>query len=460
MPRSAAHVATLAISGCALVAAGCGDETAPPLEPTGWHVREGFLRAPDGRTVLLRGANVASAHKSAPYFGFHQPADFARMSQEWGFNAVRLLILWAAIEPERGSYDETYLDEVALRLDWAADAGLWVVLDMHQDLYGEGFGGDGAPRWTCDEARYQAFEPVEPWFLNYLSEHVSACIDGFWNDGDLRGHYIEAWRRVATRFAAHPAVVGFDPMNEPQWGSAAITGFEATTLQPFYEEVVAAVRAEAPDWIAFIEPSGSRNAGLPTGLTTFSFGDVVYAPHSYNAQAEQGAGFDPAHREGLIANVAALAGEAAALGAALWIGEYGGNAAHPGIVDYMDAQYDAIGAVRAGSAYWAYDRDEGYGLLGEEGDEKPLLFEALVRPYPRLVAGELVALDYDENARRFSLSWISSGAEATTEVAVPPRLYPDGGTVTCDGCDVTPHAGGLTLRVAASDTATTLIIAP
>jgi len=70
----------------------------------------------------------------------------------WELNAVRFLVLWAAVEPERGVYDDAYLDQVAERMAWARQAGLVVVLDLHQDVHGEGFGGDGAPRWTCDKA--------------------------------------------------------------------------------------------------------------------------------------------------------------------------------------------------------------------------------------------------------------------------------------------------------------------
>ena len=47
---------------------------------------------------------------------------------------------------------------------------------MHQDVYGEGFGFDGAPRWTCDAARYAAFVPRTPWFLSTLDPNVMACV--------------------------------------------------------------------------------------------------------------------------------------------------------------------------------------------------------------------------------------------------------------------------------------------
>lgn len=147
----------------ALLVAGCGSDEAPEEAAPSWSVQDGFIRAPDGRRAILRGANLAGAHKVAPYFGFHQPSDYVALREHWGMTSIRFLISWAGIEPEKGKYDESYLDGVALRVGWARDAGLTVVLDMHQDVYGEGFatgGGDGAPRWTCDEARYEAFTPV------------------------------------------------------------------------------------------------------------------------------------------------------------------------------------------------------------------------------------------------------------------------------------------------------------
>src|SRR6185503_4615431 len=114
-----------------------------------------------------------------------------RLSTDWGMNSIRFLIIWAAIEPEKGVYDASYLDAVAERMDWARDAGLSVVLDMHQDLYGEGFQGDGAPRWTCDEAHYAAYTPTENWTLNYLDPEMIACFDQFWASSELRDHFAE-----------------------------------------------------------------------------------------------------------------------------------------------------------------------------------------------------------------------------------------------------------------------------
>jgi endoglycosylceramidase len=417
------------------------DGGAPPDES--WHVVDGQLRAPDGRTAILRGVNLANVHKKPPYLGTESAADWARLREEFGFNAVRFLMTWAAVEPERGQYDDAYLDRVGERLGWAADAGLAVILDMHQDVYGEGFGFDGAPRWTCDAANYEGFEPKQPWFVNNLDPKVVACIDHFYED-DTRARFVAAWGHVAARLREAPSVIGFDVLNEPVWGSHPSSAYEVDLLAPLYEEVVAAVRREAPGWVAFLEPGATRNAGVPTKLEAFDFADVVYAPHSYDSVAESGGGFDPSRREAVIENVAQLRQEADELGAALWIGEYGGSTSAAGIAAYMDAEYDAFAAVAAGSMYWSYDRDEGYGLLNPDGTTKDVLVSTVRRPYPDRVAGTPVSWSWDEATATFRFTYEPDPALALpTEISVPSGVYPDGYSVACGGCETEMGDGAL-----------------
>jgi endoglycosylceramidase len=441
--------------------AGCSPDGTPPLGR--FAVRGGFLRDREGRATVLRGVNLSSDHKSKPYFGFHGPSDFARVRQQWGMNAVRFLLSWAAIEPQRGAIDEHYLDEVLKRMQWAQDADLLVVLDMHQDLFGEGFGGDGAPRWACDEEKYAAHKPTTPWFANYASPPVMACFDRLYTDDPTVTRFAEAWRRVAERLVGQPSVIGFDVLNEPHWGSNSLWTFEAERLQPFYGRVIDAVRGAAPEWIAFLEPAASRNLGIASALQPFSQPDVVYAPHSYDADAESGQGFDPAHRAPLLANLAALAAEARALNAALWIGEYGGVAAQSGIGDYMTAQYDGAGAAAAGAMYWHYGKDAGYGLLDADGVEKTTLLDVLVRPYPERVAGDPVSYGFDPATRTFRLEYLPDDrVTAPTEISVPDRVYPAGYSVSCDGCVSEKRAGALrvTRPGATAGRATTITLSP
>lgn len=412
----------------------------PPPVPT-WSVRDGFIRDPEGRAVILRGANVSGRHKEPPFFDFHGEAELAQMRQQWGMNAVRFLVSWAALEPARGTFDEAYLDEVARRVKLASDAGLLVFLDMHQDLYGLGFsGGNGAPAWTCDASHYAAYVPTSPWFLNYLNKEVTACVDGFWTSRDLQSHYVEAWRRLGARVKDIPNCIGFDPMNEPFWGSIPYDVFEEKRLAPLYRNVIAAVRESRGDALAFLEPASSRNLGLASHLPAFTEPGVVYAPHAYDAQAEQGNGFDPSRRAAIIENVAALKTEATALGAALVLGEYGGVAAHPGIGEYMDAVFAASGAVAAGATYWDFSKSDGYGLLTADGMEKPALRDAVIRPFPERVAGTPLGFSFDAAAHVFRFTYRPDAAvKAPTLVSVPSAYA--GWTVSCDGCSAVMEPG-------------------
>jgi endoglycosylceramidase len=425
-----------AVAVAALASCGGGGDGAPGEPCTGgFHVCAGHLRDADGRAVIMRGMNVSGGNKRSPYLDFHAEGDLARLRDDWGMNAIRWVMPWAAVEPDPGAYDDAYLTAVRQRLDWASAHGLMVVLDMHQDVYGEGFGFDGAPRWTCDEAHYAAFEPRQPWPANYLDEHVIACFDRLWTDDALGAAFAAAWRRVAERLGDHPAVVGFDVINEPHWGSHAIADFERRRLQPFYDRVVAEVRAAAPHWVAFLEPASSRNLGLAVSFVPFSYPDVVYAPHAYDVQAEAGSGFDPARRDDLIRNIAWMRTEADRLDAALWIGEYGGLGADPEIGAYMDAAYDGAGAIAASSIYWDYGRGGGYAPLDADGAEVAALTDALVRPYPARIAGDPVAWTYDDAAGELVVRWRPDPAiTAPTEVIVPPRRAPDGVEVVCDRC--------------------------
>jgi len=433
-PRRARRRHLIALALAASLGA-CGDEPPPnPAVTKPFFVRGGFLRDADGRAVVLRGANVSGANKVAPYLDFHKEPDLARMSAEWGMNGVRFVVTWAAIEPQKGVYDTAYLDALDERMAWAERAGLLVVIDMHQDLYGEGFaGGDGAPRWTCDAARYAAFVPTDPWFLGYLDANVRACVDAFYDDPELQSHFTEAWRRVAARLAKRASVIGFDPLNEPHWGSAALFTFEEDRLAPLYARVVSAVRAVAPQWVAFLEPGASRNLGSPTKLPRFDVPDVVYAPHAYDAQAEAGMGFDPARRDAILRNVGLLRDEANALGGALWVGEYGGMSTSPGIGPYLRADLDAFDANGASAMVWSYSKGGAYSLLEADGTPKAAVLDAITRPYPARIAGDAPAWSWDEPARALTVTWTPRAQiTAPTVVSVPPARRP--ASVECDGC--------------------------
>ena len=60
----------------------------------------------------------------------------AREDFEWmerlGLNVLRLGVTWSGIEPVRGEYNDTYLDELDLVIRLGSEHGVYTFLDMHQ----------------------------------------------------------------------------------------------------------------------------------------------------------------------------------------------------------------------------------------------------------------------------------------------------------------------------------------
>jgi endoglycosylceramidase len=185
-----------------------------------------------GNEIIPYGLNVVNKNPKEGYIGSLSEKDFALIAG-WGMNCIRLGIFWDAIEPAPGRIDQTYLGRVAALVEKAKKQGLWVLLDMHQDLYSSKF-SDGAPAWaTLDDGKF--FQPEKVWSdAYYSSEAVQIALDHFWAnlpaaDGvGLQDHYALVWRAVAARFAQEPAVIGYDLMNEPFPGKDAPRIQEAT----------------------------------------------------------------------------------------------------------------------------------------------------------------------------------------------------------------------------------------
>jgi len=176
-----------------------------------------------GRQVILSGINKVNKDQKMNYTDNDSLSSYEQLSK-YGFNCIRLGVIWDGVEPEPGKYDEDYLDKVEERVTWAAQNGIYVLLDMHQDLYSVSF-SDGAPVWaTLTDNQPHVTGAV--WSDAYfMSPAVQKAFDNFWankpaSDGiGIQDHYANMWKHVASRFADNKAVIGFDIMNEPFNGS-------------------------------------------------------------------------------------------------------------------------------------------------------------------------------------------------------------------------------------------------
>lgn len=190
----------------------------------------------DGKQVLFNGINVVCKDKAQGYF-FPDLEQSFQTFQMKGFNLIRLGIFWDGVEPQPGEYDMEYLDKVKDTILLAEKYGLYVMLDMHQDLFARKY-ADGAPDWaTLDEGAYHP-EGCNMWYDAYLqSEAIIRAADNFWankaaKDGvGLLDHYERMWEQIAKHLDVCGNIIGWEPMNEPFMGSLARNAFGSATMK-------------------------------------------------------------------------------------------------------------------------------------------------------------------------------------------------------------------------------------
>ncbi|MCX6667492.1 MAG: cellulase family glycosylhydrolase, partial [Euryarchaeota archaeon] len=138
------------------------------------YIKKEYFVDEHGRRVLLRGVNFTASsklpvtpnsathiktdfkdHKNVSFIGHPIPLKeaeehFTRL-KHWGFNCLRFLITWEAIE-HRGpkKYDTEFLDYIEEVLKIAGEKKFYVFIDPHQDCWSRMTGGDGAPGWTFE----------------------------------------------------------------------------------------------------------------------------------------------------------------------------------------------------------------------------------------------------------------------------------------------------------------------
>ena len=169
--------AATAATGAATAAATSRAVGAPRARPHGR-----WLLDPQGRVLVLHGLNMV--YKRAPYApdaeGFGR--DDARFLARNGFTTVRLGLIWKAVEPSPGEYDDAYLARIRRTAQLLAREGIWTLLDFHQDLFNERFQGEGAPDWAVQDDGLPA-EPQAGFPANYFGmPALNRAFDHFWAD--------------------------------------------------------------------------------------------------------------------------------------------------------------------------------------------------------------------------------------------------------------------------------------
>ena len=364
---------------------------------------------------------------------------------------------------------------------------------------------DGAPPWAVMADSVPALGVDGQAELN---GYVEAAFTNFWNNAvptnghgqplaqgaapgpGLQDHYIGAMAALAKRFMNDSTVVGYDVMNEPLPGLVAAPGvFDQAYLFPFYRRVIDAMAGTRDGMpceagtpyvpacgyrslgiddsrhLFFVEPMAARN------LTDFAVGlslpftsdpNIVYEPHAYTHVFT----IDTFVPGGSVSGVYPLTydqamvtadAEARAIGAALFIGEFGAaNSQDDTITSRETAAIDRAGV---GSSLWAWKGNCGPGQTASqcepglwsvfEGDTAPTpadngpvlasRLRYLARVYPRATAGELLSFSYDPASSAFDMHATSSAPVEVgdraheTDVYIPPLVR---GSISVSGAAV------------------------
>lgn len=246
---------------------------------------------------------------------------------ELGFNLIRLGFTWGKLEPAPGKYNDEYIDRLADIIDICEKYGIYVFLDMHQDLYSSVTNGDGAPKWATllDGIKVHPMRFV--WAEGYFwGRACHRAFDNFWKNKKvqnrgLQDRYADCWSYLVERLGDKEPVIGFDMLNEPFPGSsggkcfrklvkgaaktimfdksvnrvqlvkdalskdrvekvlghityevlhkatkgcnAIIEEFDKKRYAPFLQKISTAIREKSPDKLLFLENSYYSNLGIP-----------------------------------------------------------------------------------------------------------------------------------------------------------------------------------------------------
>ena len=466
-------------------ASGATSSVVLPAAPIGHAGR--WITDAAGKVLTVTGLNMVN--KLTPYTpaadGFGD-AD-AQFLADNGFSAVRVGVIWKALEPQPGVFNDSYLASIASTVSTLGAHGIVSLLDFHQDMYNEEFQGEGAPDWAVDDNGLPA-QPQLGFSANYfLQPALQAAYDNFWDNATVAGDglqnwYAAAWAHVASYFKGNPYILGYDLFNEPSPGSSigtCVTGCPAmdAKLTAFYAKVTAAIRQVNTSTLLFDEPWLLFDVGAPSSLGSAGDSDTGLSFHDYcpfDDIATQLNFACPPFDNAVFGNAENVSGRT---GDALLLTEFGATNDTSAASSVMSA----AARDRVGWLEWAFcgcgDPTGSPSVEGLVNDASAAptgsnvntgVLDALAVPSPELVAGTPDSYGYDTSTHVFTLSYSTERADGNgafpsgsqTSVAVPAVQYPSGYQVTAVGVRVVSAGGVLTLSSCPGATSVSVTVKP
>jgi len=469
-----------------------------------------------GRVRIFHGMNDVQEAKDKGHFTGHNFLPHLTMEDgvqdqvaSWGFNVIRMPMMWSAIQPAQGQVDAAYLLAIRNTTQQLGSKGIYSFLDMHQDVMSSAFGSyDGVPRWLINLTiprhpyPWPLKLPLSQWGFGYLTEAVGQAFQELYqNTRGGRDAWAAAWKGVAQVFRSDSEILGYELLNEPFPGDIwsdpllLLPGVAGSrNLMPAYDAVAGAIREVDEETIVMFEPltwgmifpdsgparkiAGAGFDAVPGGAefknrSAFAFHYYCWFATGISEQKGSTGPYKPLQKAECDRAFGPLVFDSVEdtidqIGGASILTEFGAmvpNATNRTELGTEEMEWVLNEADKRFQSwtYWDMISLFSYNVSTQAHMGKMDGVKTFVRPYAQAIAGEPQSTAFDYASDMFSFTFAPVLELGASEVIVPQLRYPTGFVYDCSEnlkCDLCPGRFDLLCAVASSTSTATIRIHP
>lgn len=412
------------------------------------------------RTIIFHGVN--SVYKLPPYIPQNEIFDpYLSITEDdinnlvdWGFNIVRLGVMWEAVEPYEGMYNNTYLSEIKKLINRLGERDIKVIIDSHQDTCCNMYCGQGLPNWFVEKSIYKNHLPFplpitikpypnnthplteecsnHPFWNYYLSDAVGLAFEYFYAHPKP---FAEYWKYVANYFKNDRNVIAYELLNEPWPGRYLLnprflisSGYaDRNILAPFYEYVTSEIRKVDTEHLIMFEPVtwDYSQSGFESGPDKNHSKDI-FAYHIYC----------PIDRNTHFRNMTCInyldlffknrEDDTSRMNIGAFVTEFGATGNETFDIDRNIDVTNRLDRYKRSWAYWQWKdfkditgSPEKEGLYSKiDGSLEINKLLTLSKPYPMKVSGNLLSFNWNHYLKDFEMQFIPN-----TDIKEPTIVY-------------------------------------
>ena len=86
--------------------------------------------------------------------------------------------MWEAVEREEGVYDDNYLNEIEKLINKLGEAGIYTLVDAHQDVFARTICGEGVPDFYAKQVigdDPHCWNPFADWMMSPIYNGLGVC---------------------------------------------------------------------------------------------------------------------------------------------------------------------------------------------------------------------------------------------------------------------------------------------